>query len=377
VPVRALGRSSSRPRGRRIPRVGTRTILHVDLDAFFAAVEQRDDPALRGRPIAVGGAGPRGVVMTASYEARPFGVRSAMPSTVAKRLCPELLFVKARFDAYRKASARIREVLLSYTDLVEPLSLDEAYLDVTEPKRGPPSGTLIARAIKEEIRAATGLTASAGVSFNKFLAKLASDLRKPDGLAVIRPEEAEAFVAGLPVERFHGVGPATAAKMRAMGIHTGADLRDRREDELVARFGKAGRHYFRIARGVDERPVEPDRERKSLGAERTFDEDLTEVEAMLARLEPIAETVAERLTRAETAGRTVTLKIKHSDFTITTRSRTLAREVRARDELLRLAAELLRVPTPPRLPVRLLGLTVSNFPDAPDAARTRQLDLGL
>jgi DNA polymerase-4 len=352
-----------------------RKIIHVDMDAFYAAVEQRDDPALRGRPVAVGGGGPRGVVMTASYEARAFGVRSAMPGFQARRLCPELIFVRTRFDAYKAASRQIRAIFLSYTDLVEPLSLDEAYLDVTAPKRGPASATAIAAALKREIKETTRLTASAGVSFNKFLAKVASDLHKPDGLTVIRPEQALAFIAGLPIERFFGIGPKTAHKMRALGIRNGADLGARSEDELVHRFGKVGRHYFRIVRGQDAREVCPDRPYKSIGAERTFEHDLGEAAAMLERLRPIAEQVAERMVAADSFGRTVTLKIKHHDFTVTTRQHTLADRVDSADELIALAAWLLHHPEPPRRPVRLLGLAVSNF----DPARTtpRQLSLEL
>jgi DNA polymerase IV len=352
-----------------------RKIIHVDMDAFYAAVEQRDDPALRGRPVAVGGGGPRGVVMAASYEARAFGVRSAMPGFQARRLCPDLIFVRTRFDAYEAASRQIRAIFLSYTDLVEPLSLDEAYLDVTAPKRGPATATAIAVAIKREIKEATRLTASAGVSFNKFLAKVASDLHKPDGLTVIRPEQAPSFIAGLPIERFFGIGPKTAEKMKALGIRNGADLGARSEDELVHRFGKVGRHYFRIVRGEDAREVCPDRPYKSIGAERTFDHDLGEPTAMLERLRPIAEQVALRMAAAESFGRTVTLKIKHHDFTLTTRQHTLADRVDSADELIALAAWLLHHPEPPRRPVRLLGLTVSNF----DPARTtpRQLSLEL
>jgi DNA polymerase-4 len=346
-----------------------RKIIHVDMDAFYASVEQRDRPELRGKPVAVGGGGPRGVVMAASYEARVFGIRSAMPGFQARRLCPDLIFVRTRFDAYKAASRQIREIFLSYTDLVEPLSLDEAYLDVTAPKRGPPSATLIARAIKREIVAATGLTASAGVSFNKFLAKVASAMDKPDGLFVIRPEDALAFVAGLPIERFFGIGPVTARRMREAGIATGADLRARSEAELIHRFGKVGRHYFRIARGEDEREVSPDRPYKSIGAEETFVTDLTAPEAMLAALLPIAERVAERMAAADLFGRTVTLKIKLNDFTLNTRQHTLAEPVHSAAELMALARRLLHTPAPPRRPVRLLGLTASNF--GPPAAQTQ------
>jgi DNA polymerase-4 len=284
-----------------------------------------------------------------------------MPGFQARRLWPELIFVPTRFDAYEAASQQIRAIFASYTDLVEPLSLDEAYLDVTTPKRGGPVATAIARAIKDEIRASTSLTASAGVSFNKFLAKIASDLHKPDGLTVIRPEQAEAFIAGLPIERYFGVGPATARRMKALGIQDGAALRARSEDELARRFGKVGRHYFRIARGLDEREVLPDRPLKSIGAERTFDHDIADPGTMLERLGPIAEEVAERMARAEHFGRTVTLKIKHYDFSITTRQRTLPDPVDSVDDLMALARWLLHHPALPRRPVRLLGLSVSSF----------------
>ena len=351
-----------------------RKIIHIDMDAFFASVEQRDSPDLRGKPVAVGGAGPRGVVAAASYEARPFGVRSAMPSFKAKRLCPELVFVKARFDVYKAASRIIREVFSRYTDLIEPLSLDEAYLDVTVPKQGGPSATEIAAAIKAEIKEETDLTASAGVSFNKFLAKIASDLDKPDGLSVIRPEQADAFISNLTIERFFGIGPVTAQKMRKHGIETGLDLRERAEDELVRLFGKVGRHYYKISRGLDDREVRPDRPHKSIGAETTFDSDLTDSKMMLTRLEPLAERVAARMAATKNFGRTVTLKIKHRDFTITTRQRTLEERVQEVTELMSLADWLLHHPAPPSLPVRLLGLSVSSFEPM---AGSQQLSLDL
>jgi DNA polymerase IV len=360
-----------------LPPPALRKIIHVDMDAFYASVEQRDDPALRGRPVAVGGGGARGVVMAASYEARVFGVRSAMPGFQARRLCPELVFVRTRFDAYHAASRQIRDIFLTYTDLVEPLSLDEAYLDVTAPRRGPPSATAIARAIKREIFAATGLTASAGVSFNKFLAKVASDMDKPDGLYVIRPQDAVAFIARLPIERFFGVGPVTARKMKEAGIHSGEDLCARSEAELVNRFGKVGRHYFRIARGEDERAVSPDRPYKSIGAEETFATDLKAPDAMLDALRPIAERVAERMAKADLFGRTVTLKIKHQDFTVHTRQHTLADPVHSAEELMQLARWLLHTPEPPARPVRLLGLTASNFARASPATAPVQLTLGI
>jgi DNA polymerase-4 len=354
-----------------------RKIIHVDMDAFYASVEQRDDPELRGKPVAVGGGGARGVVMAASYEARRYGVRSAMPSVTARRLCPELIFVRPRFDAYQAVSRQIRAIFESYTDLVEPLSLDEAYLDVTLPRRGPPTATAIARAIKHEIFEVTGLTASAGVSFNKFLAKVASDMDKPDGLTVIRPEDAEAFIAALPIERFFGVGPVTARKMKEAGVHNGADLRARSEAELVRRFGKVGRHYFKIARGEDERAVSPDRPYKSIGAEETFATDLSSPEAMLLALRPIAEQVAERMAAADLFGRTVTLKIKHQDFTVHTRQHTLTDPVHSAEELMALARWLLHTPEPPGRPVRLLGLTASNFARSSTAAAPVQLSLGI
>ena len=337
-----------------------RKIIHVDMDAFYASVEQRDDPGLRGRPVAVGGSGGRGVVIAASYEARAFGVRSAMPSVTAARRCPGLIFVRPRFDAYREASQQIRTIFHGYTELVEPLALDEAYLDVSAPQGGPTAATPIARAIKAEIRAATGLTASAGVSFNKFLAKIASALDKPDGLHVIRPEQARAFLDALPVERFFGVGPATARRMRDAGIRCGADLRRREEAELVHRFGRAGRHYRRLALGLDEREVRADRPARSIGAERTFETDLLEPAALIAALAPIAQKVAERVAHRLLRPHTLTLKIKSADFTITTRSRTPAGAVPV-ERLEAFAAHLLTSPAPPSRPVRLLGLTLSNF----------------
>jgi DNA polymerase IV len=354
-----------------------RKIIHVDMDAFFASVEQRDDPTLAGQPVAVGGTSRRGVIAAASYEARAFGVRSAMPTAVALRRCPHLILVPSRFDAYREASRRIRAIFLRYTDLVEPLSLDEAYLDVTQPKQGPPSATLLARLIKRDILEETRLTASAGVSFNKFLAKVASDLNKPDGLAVILPEEADAFIAGLSVERFHGVGPVTAEKMRALGIRTGADLRLKTEEELREYFGKAGSHFYRIARAQDERRVNPDRERKSVGAERTFFDDTDSLDVLGERLRPIAERVAERLTASGLRGRTITLKIKYDDFRQITRARTLPHAVCEAAELFRTGCTLLSSPQPPERPVRLLGLSVSAFGAEEENEPPQQLTLGL
>jgi DNA polymerase-4 len=351
-----------------------RKIIHVDMDAFYASVEQRDAPELRGRPVAVGGTSQRGVVAAASYEARRFGVRSAMPSARAARLCPDLIFVRPRFDVYREVSQQIRAIFGSWTDLVEPLSLDEAYLDVTEPLKGPPSATLIARAIRQEILEVTGLTASAGVSYNKFLAKSASAMNKPDGLTVVLPEDADAFLAAMPIERFYGVGRVTAGRMKERGIHTGADLRAWSESDLAAAFGKAGRYYYWIVRGVDDREVRPHRERKSIGAEQTFERDVIEPEELDARLRAVARRVGERIERSSASGRTVTLKIKYHDFSITTRSRTVQHDVRTTDELLAIGRELLDQPTPPQRAVRLMGLSLSNLTgiDAPQLA----LELG-
>jgi len=336
-----------------------RKVIHVDMDAFYASVEQRDDPALRGRPVAVGGARERGVVAAASYEARKFGVRSAMPSVTARRKCPELVFVKPRFEVYRAVSQQIRAIFADYTPLIEPLSLDEAYLDVTENLAGEPSATRIAEAIRARIRAETGLTASAGVSYNKFLAKLASDQRKPDGLFVVTPAMGPAFVEALPVGRFHGVGPATAAKMNRLGIATGADLRAQSLAFLQQHFGKAGRFYYWIARGVDERPVRPDRIRKSIGAENTFFEDLSDFAALREALLPILEKLWRHCESAGTSGRTVTLKVKYADFRQITRSRSLPRPVASRAELEETSLALLAPLLPPEKGIRLLGVTLS------------------
>jgi DNA polymerase-4 len=334
------------------------------MDAFYAAIEQRDHPdRYAGRPIAVGGQPPRGVVMTASYEARPYGIHSAQPAAEADRLCPDLVFVRPRMDVYREESRRIREILHRYTDLVEPLSLDEAYLDVTEPKQGPPSGTLIARRIRREIEAETGLTASAGVGPSKFVAKVASDRDKPDGLTVVPPAEQRAFIADLPVEAFHGVGPVTARKMKAIGLETGADLQQASEATLRRRFGKRGRFFRTMALGNDDRPVQPDRTRKSIGAERTFEDDVADPDAMLDRLRPIAGRVARRLQGTDRQGRTVVLKIKSHRHETTTRQTTLERTVHREAELMRLAERLLHRPHPPEEPVRLLGLTVASLTD--------------
>jgi DNA polymerase IV len=350
-----------------------RKIIHVDMDAFYASVEQRDDPALKGKPVAVGGMH-RGVVAAASYEARRYGVFSAMPSRTAARKCPDLVFVKPRFRVYQEVSRQIQDIFREYSELVEPLSLDEAYLDVTAPLKGPPSATLTARAIKRQILKMTHLTASAGVSYNKFLAKVASAADKPDGLTVITPEQAPAFIDALPISRFYGVGQVTAKKMHDAGIRTGADLKMWEESRLVERFGKAGRYYYRAANGLDDRPVRVNRVRKSLGAERTFGEDIARPEEMLDRIRGICDEVARRLARKSYSGHTVTLKIKHFDFTVTTRQATSSAPVRRSEDLYRVAeALLLRAPAPPEKAVRLLGVTLSKFAN-PDDQAGRQLE---
>ncbi len=338
-----------------------RKIIHIDMDAFFASVEQRDDPSLRGRPVAVGHAGGRGVVAAASYEARKFGVRSAMPSVTAMRNCPELVFVPARFDAYKAVSRQIRAIFHDYTDLVEPLSLDEAYLDVTHNKRGIATATEIAREIRARIPEETQLTASAGVSYNKFIAKLASDHRKPDGLCVITPAKGPAFVAALPVKRFHGVGPKTAERMETLGILTGADLAAQTLEFLEARFGKSGRYYYNAARGEDHREVTPDRPRKSYGSENTFARDLTRHEELLAGLAPAVDSLGGYCERGGVPARTVTLKLRYADFRTATRSRTCAEGYRDRAAIEAAMRELVDGLLPLEQGVRLLGLSLSNF----------------
>ncbi len=344
-----------------------RKIIHIDMDAFFASVEQRDDPALRGKPVAVGGGSERGVVAAASYEARTFGVRSAMASAKARRLCPDLIFVRHRFEVYRHVSQQIREIFRSWTPLVQPLSLDEAYLDVTENLRGEPSATRIAEAIRAEIREVTQLTASAGVSYNKFLAKIASDQNKPDGLCVIRPEQGEAFVGALPVRKFYGVGPATAAKMERLGIVLGEDLRAQSRDFLDRHFGKSGGYYYWASRGIDHRGVNPDQERKSIGSETTFNHNLKSEEACLSELAPLIASVARHCGKHDAAGRTVTLKLRYADFRTITRSRTLPHPVSDEAAIGEAIAQLLRPLIPLEQGVRLLGVTLSSLAGAEDA----------
>lgn len=355
----------------------SRKIIHIDMDAFFASVEQRDDPSLRGRPVVVGGAPDRrGVVAAASYEARQFGIHSAMPSARAAKLCPETIFVRPRFEAYRAESQRIHAVFHRYTELVEPLSLDEAYLDVTGSDIHSGSATLIAKAIKQAICEETGLTASAGVSYNKFLAKQASDLDKPDGLYLIRPEQGAAFVAALAVGKFHGVGRATEARMHSLGIFTGADLTRLSVEELTAAFGKRGRWYYDIARGVDERAVQPSRERKSIGAETTFIEDLGEREAMLDALRPLAEKVLGHLERRDLGADTITLKVKYHDFRQVTRSHTAAGRELTIDAVMDVLGQLLDRTEAPATPVRLLGVTASSLYPLSVRESVGQLGLG-
>src|SRR3954469_13334332 len=337
-----------------------RKIIHVDMDAFYASVEQRDQPELRGKPVAVGG-GHRGVVTAASYEARKFGVRSAMPAVTAKRRCPELIFVKAHFDVYRAVSQQIRAIFGDYTDLVEPLSLDEAYLDVTEDRLGLGTARAIAEDIRRRIREECSLTASAGVSYCKFIAKLASDHRKPDGLCVITPEKGPEFVASLPVARFHGIGPVTAKKMEQLGILTGADLRDWSLAALQANFGSSAEWYWRISRGLDEREAKPDRPYKSVSAERTVDEDLRDRDQLAAELERIAGYAWDRVERAQVAGRTVTLKVKFGDFTIITRSKSLSAPVPDRPAFTSAGQALLAALHPLPKGIRLLGLGLHNL----------------
>lgn len=353
-----------------------RKIIHVDMDAFFASVEQRDNASLRGKPVVVGGTPDRrGVVAAASYEARSFGIHSAMPSRTALERCPALIFVKPRFEVYRSVSSDIHRIFHDYTDLVEPLSLDEAYLDVTVNKVSNPSlsasATLIAREIKARIFAETELTASAGVSINKFLAKTASAVRKPNGLFLIKPDQAESFAEALPIEKFYGIGHVTAGKMKASGIHTGKDLKALSEAELISRFGKAGSYYYHIARGRDDRPVVPNRVRKSVGAEESYADDLNGMQAIHEALGDIAETLERRLERAGTGGRTLTLKVKYGDYQQVTRSRTTFVSISRRAEMLKVAMELLSSTEVLSKSVRLLGLTVSNL-DTEEEATTQE-----
>ena len=354
----------------------SRKIIHIDMDAFYASVEQRDNPELRGKPVAVGGSRERGVVAAASYEARKFGVHSAMPSITAKRKCPDLIFVNPRFDAYKAISLQIREIFAEYTPIIEPLSLDEAYLDVTENFKGMISATRIAEEIRARIRAGTELTASAGVSNNKYLAKLASDHRKPDGLFVIPPAMGPEFVEMLPVRKFHGVGPATAAKMARLGIKAGLDLRAQTLAFLQEHFGKAGSYYYGVARGVDERPVRADRIRKSVGAENTFLADFSTYEAARDALAEIVDKVWRHCEDAGIRGRTVTIKVKFANFRQITRSRTGQVQIGTRSELEQLGNELLGPLFPVAKGIRLLGISLSSL-GADETEQQRQFNLSV
>ena len=340
-------------------------IIHIDMDAFYASVEQRDNPKYRGKPLAVG-ASPRqrGVVAAASYEARKYGIHSAMPSKSAIAKCPNLIFAKPRFEVYRAISTQIHDVFRRYTDIVEPVALDEAYLDVTENKQRLPYASTVALHIRHEIFQETNLTASAGVSVNKFLAKIASGMNKPNGMTVILPEEAESFVESLPIEKFHGIGKVTAAKMRSLGILTGADLKERSRLFLVRSFGKAGNYYYDIARAKDERAVEANRVRKSIGAENSFAEDLRDKATIITKLEQIAVTLVERIERHQASGRTLTLKVKFSDYQQITRSRTFESCINSLDTIITEAVELLEIVELEGKSIRLLGISLSNLDGA-------------
>jgi DNA polymerase IV len=352
-----------------------RKIIHIDMDAFYASVEQRDDPQLRGKPVAVGGSRERGVVAAASYEARTFGVRSAMPSITARRQCPDLIFVKPRFEVYKVISQQIRAIFAEHTPIIEPLSLDEAYLDVTDNLQGIPLARDIALMIRARIKAETDLNASAGISYNKFLAKLASDHRKPNGQYVISPGMGARFVETLPVGKFHGIGPATAAKFRALGIHTGLDIRNQSLAFLESRFGKSGTYYYWISRGIDERPVRANRVRKSVGAENTFFEDLTELDAMVAALQPLIDKVWRHCETSGNRGRTVTLKVKFFDFEIISRSQSLQSAISNRTDLEQVAVGLLRNLMPLPKAIRLLGVSLSSLAQTTDDEHEPQLGL--
>jgi len=346
--------------------MAVRKIIHIDMDAFFASIEQREHPELRGRPVIVGGQpNSRGVVSTCSYEARKYGVHSAMASAAAYRLCPQAVFLPVNMELYQQVSNAVMEILHEYTDMVEPVSIDEAYLDVTVNKKGMPSATLIAQDIRRQIWLRTRLTASAGVSYNKFLAKSASDVNKPNGLKVIPPAEAESFIAALPIEKFHGIGKVTAQQMRRLGIADGTALRARSLEELVSAFGKTGVYYYEIAHGIDHRPVEPFWERKSLGREVTLPQDCTDADQLLAVLRELASDLEHALDRLYLAGKTITLKVKFSDFQQITRSHTGKQFFQQADPIFDAARMLLWKTEAGHRPVRLLGIYVSGFPEKP------------
>ena len=346
------------------------------MDAFYASVEQLDNPELRGKPVAVGGSSQRGVVSAASYEARKFGVKSAMSSVIAKRNCPDLIFVKPRFDRYKEISQQIREIFFEYTDLVEPLSLDEAYLDVTENKIGLPSATLIAKKIRDQIKEKTGLNASAGISINKFIAKVASDVNKPNGQKTVAPEEVLEFLEALDIRKFYGVGKVTAEKMYRLGIFSGKDLKDKTEEYLSKHFGKSGSHFYNVVRGIHHSEVKPHRIRKSLGAERTFRENISSEIFMLERLENIAEEIERRLEKSKVAGKTVTLKIKYSDFTQQTRSKTINYYIARKELILEIAKDLL-YQEKMKDSVRLLGISLSNLNTEKDDSKEEKKEISV
>ena len=353
-----------------------RKIIHVDMDAFYASVEQRDNPELRGKPIAVGGGSKRGVITTASYEARKFGIKSAMPGFKARKLCPELIFTPVRFDVYKEASHQIRKVFARYTDLIEPLSFDEAYLDVTENKINETIATEIAKKIKADIFYETELTSSAGVSYCKFLAKVASDMNKPDGLTVIRPHRAEAFLETLSIDAFFGIGKVTAKKMRAMGIETGKDIKALDRLTLSKRFGKMGLFYYDIVRGIDDRPVKSERKRKSLAVERTMTDDVKTIEEMRTQMEIIIDKFYERIEKSKFYGKTMTLKIKTSEFKLITRSRSFDHQISTKEEMHAIALQLVEEHFHTFGAVRLMGLTMSNY-EALDSGHESQLQLDI
>ena len=354
-----------------------RKIIHVDMDAFYASVEQRDFPQYRGKPVAVGSPSKRGVIAAASYEAREYGIRSAMPSVVAIRKCPDLIFSKHRFHVYKQVSAQIQKIFKEYTDLIEPLSLDEAFLDVTVNKKEMQSATHIAQEIRDKIKTRTGLTASAGISINKFLAKIASDINKPDGMFLIKPDEVDQFICELPIHKFFGVGKVTAQKMNNLGIYTGADLRKKSMQELIEYFGKTGIYYYNVVRGNDDRPVEASRIRKSIGAEATFYDDIVKDDILLSHIESISEDVWHRMKRANVFGKTLTLKVKYYDFTINTHSTTRSNYIDTEEELFTLSKRLLEIRRFPDKPIRLLGLSVSNLNNSSGPKEFEQLCLNL
>ncbi len=340
-----------------------RKIIHVDMDAFYASVEQMDNPELQGKPLAVGGGGERGVVAAASYEARKFGVRSAMSGVQARRNCPDLVFVKPRFARYKEISKQIRTIFYEYTELVEPLSLDEAYLDVTQNKKNHPSASMIASDIRKQIFEKVGLRASAGISNSKFVAKVASDVNKPNGQKTISPEEVETFLEELAIEKFFGIGKVTARKMYLLGIFNGKDLKSKSLEFLVSHFKSSGEHYYNVVRGNHYSEVKPNRIQKSVAAEHTFDKNLTSEIYMMERLEAIAEELENRLKRSKVAGKTITLKIKYSDFSMQTRSKTLSYFIKDKNILIETVRELL-YQGPLKESVRLLGISVSNLNNA-------------